>query len=44
MIKELGKEVVEKELELMDSGAMQIRLQVFDNALEDDSSDEEEGG
>ena len=44
MIKELGKEVVEKELELMDSEAMQIRLQVFDDALEDDSSDDEEGG
>jgi len=38
MIKELGKEVVEKELEAMDSEAMQIRLQVFDDALEDDSS------
>ena len=44
MIKELGKEVVEKELELMDSESMQIRLQVFDDALEDDSSDDEEGG
>ena len=44
MIKKLGKEVVEKELELMDSEAMQIRLQVFDDASEDDSSGEEEGG
>ena len=33
MIKELGKELVEQELELMDSEAKQLRVQVIDNAL-----------
>ena len=43
MIKELGKELVEQELELMDSEAKQLRVQVIDNAL-GDSSDDDEGG
>ena len=43
MIKELGKELVEQELELMDSEAKQLRVQVIDNALEN-SSDDDEGG
>ena len=43
MVKKLGKEVVEQELELMDSEAKHIRAQVFDDAFED-SSDDEEGG
>ena len=41
MIKELGKEVVEKELETMDNEAKHIRLTVFDEADEDSSSDED---
>ena len=44
MIKELGKELVEQELEVMDSEAVQLtRVQVIDNAL-GDSSDDDEGG
>ena len=43
MIKELGKELVEQELELMDTEAKQLRVQVIDNAL-GDSSDDDEGG
>ena len=39
MIKELGKELVEQELELMDSEAKQLRVQVIDNALENSSDD-----
>ena len=39
MIKELGKELVEQELELMDSEAKQLRVQVTDNALENSSDD-----
>ena len=42
MVKELGKEVVEKELELMDNEAKHIRANVFDDAGEASSSDEEE--
>ena len=41
MVKELGKEVVEKELETMDNEAKHIRLTVFDEADEDSSSDED---
>ena len=44
MIKELGKELVEQELELMDSEAKQLRVQVIDNALGDSSDDDEGGG
>ena len=43
MVKELGKEVVEKELETMDNEAKHIRATVFDDADEDSSSDEEGG-
>ena len=43
MIKELGKELVEQDLELMNSEAKQLRVQVIDNALEN-SSDDDEGG
>ena len=43
MIKELGKELVEHELEVMDSEAKQLGVQVIDNAL-GDSSDDDEGG
>ena len=41
MVKELGKEVVEKELETMDNEAKHIRATVFDDADEDSSSDED---
>ena len=43
MIKELGKEKVEEELKLMDSEAVHLRVQAFENAL-GDSSDYDELG
>ena len=43
MVKELGKEVVERELETMDNDAKHIRAIVFDDAGEASSSDEEGG-
>ena len=42
MVKELGKEVVERELETMDSDINQIRAFVINDAGEASSSDEEE--
>jgi len=42
MVKELGKEVVEKELETMDNDIKHIRSMVIDDAGEASSSDEEE--
>ena len=42
MVKELGKEVVERELETMDSDINQIRAIVINDAGEASSSDEEE--
>ena len=42
MVKELGKEVVERELETMDNDIKHIRSIVIDDAGEASSSDEEE--
>ena len=43
MVKELGKEVVERELETMDNDIKHIRSIVIDDAGEASSSDEEGG-
>ena len=41
MVKELGKEVVEQKLEDLDNEIKQLRMQTFDDANVDSSSDEE---
>ena len=41
MITELGKEKVEEELKLMDSEAVHLRVQAFENAVGDSSDDDE---
>ena len=40
MITELGKEKVEEELKLMDSEAVHLRVQAFENAVGDSSDDD----